>query len=90
MLETLNSCRFIDKAPPQVWATLLDEGRYLCSICTMYRLLRAEDGVRERRAQARHPAKSIPELVADAPGQVFSWDITKLKGPVRVSPTTCT
>lgn len=81
VLETLNSYRFIDKAPPQVWATLLDEGLYLCGISTMYRLLRAEDGVRERRAQARHPAKSIPELVADAPGQVFSWDITKLKGP---------
>ncbi|WP_433359020.1 hypothetical protein [Streptosporangium sp. CA-115845] len=52
VLETLNSYRFIDKAPPQVWATLLDEGLYLCSISTMYRLLRAEDGVRERRAQA--------------------------------------
>lgn len=81
VLETLNSYRFIDKSPPQVWATLLDEGRYLCSISTMYRLLRAEDGVRERRAQARHPAKTIPELLADAPCQVFTWDITKLKGP---------
>jgi putative transposase len=81
VLETLNSYRFIDKSPPQVWATLLDEGLYLCSISTMYRLLRAEDGVRERRAQARHPAKTIPELVADGPSQVFTWDITKLKGP---------
>jgi putative transposase len=81
VLETLNSYRFADKAPPQVWATLLDEGRYLCSISTMYRLLRAEEGVRERRAQARHPAKTIPELVADGPSQVFTWDITKLKGP---------
>ncbi|MEV6869118.1 hypothetical protein AB0M44_50195, partial [Streptosporangium subroseum] len=59
----------------------MDEGLYLCSISTMYRLLRAEDGVRERRAQARHPAKTIPELLADGPSQVFTWDITKLKGP---------
>lgn len=81
VLEILNSYRFADKAPPQVWATLLDEGLYLCSISTMYRLLRAEDGVRERRAQARHPARTIPELVADGPSQVFTWDITKLKGP---------
>jgi putative transposase len=85
VLEMLNSYRFIDKAPPQVWATLLDEGIYLCSISTMYRLLRAEDGVRERRAQARHPAKSIPELLADGPSQVFTWDITKLKGPAAGS-----
>ncbi|MBE1589716.1 hypothetical protein ACFPOI_10070 [Nonomuraea angiospora] len=66
VLETLNSYRFIDKAP-RVWATLLDEGVYLCSISTMYRLLRAEDGVRERRAQARHPPKTVPELLADVP-----------------------
>ncbi|MEU7004998.1 IS3 family transposase [Nonomuraea sp. NPDC046570] len=81
VLERLNSYRFADKAPAQVWATLLDEGVYLCSISTMYRLLRVEDGVRERRAQARHPSRTIPELVADGPGQVFTWDITKLKGP---------
>jgi len=83
VLEVLRSPRFVDKAPAQVWATLLDEGRYLCSISTMYRLLRCEGEVRERRAQATHPAKVKPELVATAPNQVWSWDITKLKGPDR-------
>jgi transposase InsO family protein len=83
VLEVLRSPRFVDKAPAQVWATLLDEGRYLCSISTMYRLLRREGEVRERRAQATHPAKVRPELVATAPNRVWSWDITKLKGPHR-------
>ncbi|WP_443078753.1 hypothetical protein [Streptosporangium sp. NBC_01495] len=68
MIETLNSRRFIDKAPAQVWAVLLDEGTYLCSISTMYRLLRAEGMTGDRRAQATHPAKVKPELVADGPG----------------------
>ncbi|WP_399345261.1 IS3 family transposase [Umezawaea sp. Da 62-37] len=83
VLDVLRSPRFVDKAPAQVWATLLDEGRYLCSISTMYRLLRQAGEVRERRAQATHPAKVKPELVATAPDMVWSWDITKLKGPDR-------
>jgi putative transposase len=81
ILETLNSERFCDQAPAQVWATLLDEGTYLGSISTMYRLLRAEHQVRERRRQARRPATVKPELMATAPNQVWSWDITKLRGP---------
>jgi putative transposase len=74
---------FVDKAPAQVWARLLDDGVYLCSESTMYRILRGDRLVRERRRQATHPAKTKPELVAHAPGEVYSWDITKLKGPRR-------
>jgi putative transposase len=81
VLAVLNSERFCDHAPAQVWATLLDEGTYLASISTMYRILRTEHQVRERRRQARHPARVKPELMADAPNQVWSWDITKLAGP---------
>ena len=81
ILAVLNSARFRDKAPRQVWAALLDEGTYLCSVSTMYRLLRAQGQTRERRAQARHGAKTKPELVARAPNRVWSWDITKLRGP---------
>lgn len=81
ILATLNSERFCDQAPAQIWATLLDEGTYLASISTMYRLLRAAHQVRERRAQARRPATVKPELVATGPNQVWSWDITKLRGP---------
>ena len=80
--ETLNSERFVDCSPRQVYGTLLDEGQYLCSVSTMYRILRAHDEVRERRNQKRHPAYKKPELVATAPNQVWSWDITKLRGPV--------
>jgi hypothetical protein len=69
-VDTLNSERFCDKAPAQVWATLLDEGTYLASVSTMYRLLRERAQVRERRAQARRPAMVKPELVATAPNQV--------------------
>ncbi|MFE7517647.1 IS3 family transposase [Streptomyces sp. NPDC057540] len=83
VLAVLDSPRFVDKSPGQVWATLLDEGRYLCSTATMYRLLRARGQSGERRAQATHPAKKKPELQADGPDQVWSWDITKLKGPYR-------
>ena len=83
MVGTLNSERFCDQAPAQVWATLLDEGTYLASISTMYRLLRERAQVRERRAQARRPATVKPELVASAPNQVWSWDITKLAGPYK-------
>jgi putative transposase len=79
----LNSERFCDQAPAQIWATLLDEGTYLASVSTMYRLLRARAQVRERRAQARRPPTIKPELVATAPNQVWSWDITKLPGPYK-------
>jgi putative transposase len=84
IVVTLNSDRFCDLAPAQVWARLLDEDdTYLCSISTMYRLLRARDEVRERRRIARHPAHVKPELVATGANQVWSWDITKLKGPYK-------
>ena len=83
IVEVLNSERFCDRAPAQVWAALLDEGTYLCSISTMYRLLRARHQVRERRRVSRHPALVKPELVAAGPNQVWSWDITKLAGPYR-------
>jgi putative transposase len=77
----LNSERFCDLAPAQVWAILLDEGRYLCSESTMDRILRARHQDRERRRHARHPAHVKPELVADGANQVWSWDITKIAGP---------
>ena len=85
MLATLDSERFADKAPAQVHAILLDEGRYLCSERTMYRILADHDQVRERRDQRRHPVYKKPELVATAPNQVWSWDITKLRGPTKGS-----
>ena len=81
IVEVLNSERFCDQAPAQIWAIMLDEGVYLASVSTMYRLLRARCQVRERRAQARRPASVKPELVATGPNQVWSWDITKLAGP---------
>lgn len=83
VLAVLNSDRFADKSPAQVWAILLDEGIYLASVSSMYRVLRAADQVRERRAQAAHPPRVRPELVAHGPDQVWTWDITKLKGPWR-------
>jgi putative transposase len=83
LLATLNGERFADTAPAAVHATLLDEGRYLGSVRTMYRLLAANGGSRERRAQLTHPAYAKPELLATAPNQVWSWDITKLKGPAK-------
>ena len=79
----LHSDRFVDMSPAEVWATLLDEGVYLGSQSTFYRLLRQAGEVRERRAQAIHPAKVKPELVANGPNQVWSWDITKLLGPAK-------
>lgn len=79
----LHSDRFADLAPAEVWATLLDEGVYLGSQSTFYRLLRQAGEVRERRAQATHPAKVKPELVASTPNAVWSWDITKLRGPAK-------
>ena len=78
----LHSERFIDQSPAEVHATLLEEQRYLCAPRTMYRVLAAATEVRERRAQARHPAYTAPELVATRPNQVWSWDITKLKGSI--------
>jgi putative transposase len=83
VLATLRDPRFVDLAPPQVYAQLLEEGRYLCSIRTMYRLLAANHEVRERRAVASHPVYAKPELLATRPNEVWSWDITKLKGPVK-------
>ena len=81
VLGLLHEERFVDQAPASIYANLLDEGRYLCSVPTMYRLLHAEGEVRERRRQATHPAHVKPELVAYAPNQIWSWDITKLLGP---------
>jgi putative transposase len=81
--ETLNSPRFRDQAPREVYATLLDEGRYLCSWRTMYRILEQNQEVRERRDQLRHPNYAKPELAATAPNQLWSWDITKLLGPTK-------
>ena len=84
VLAELHSERFVDSAPAQVWATLLDEGRYLASERTMYRLLAARHGgVRERRAQLEHPPYAAPELLAERPNEVWSWDISKLKGPAK-------
>jgi len=80
--NVLNSERFQDSTPPQVYATLLDERTYLCSISTMYRILREHDQVHERRNQRQHPTYTKPELLATEPNQLWSWDITKLRGPV--------
>lgn len=83
ILATVNSERFVDLPPVQIYAQLLDEGIYLCSISTFYRVLAENSQVKERRRQARHPPRTIPELIATGPGQVYSWDITKLAGPVK-------
>jgi putative transposase len=83
VVATLDSPRFVDQPPLQVYAQLLDEDTYLCSVSSMYRILGEHRQVRERRRLARHPARVRPELVATAPGQVYSWDITKLAGPVK-------
>jgi len=83
ILGIVNSERFMDLAPIQIYATLLDEGIYLCSISTIYRVLAENRQVKERRRFARHRARQVPELIATGPGQVFSWDITKLPGPIR-------
>jgi putative transposase len=85
VLDVLHTDRFVDKAPTEVYATLLDEGIYHCSVRTMYRILDDAGEVRERRDQARHPHYKAPELLATAPNQVWSWDITKLLGPVKWS-----
>jgi putative transposase len=81
----LNSKRFRDKPPREVYAALLDEGKYLCSWRTMYRILEEHKEVRERRDQLRHPNHKKPQLSATKPNQVWSWDITKLRSPVKWS-----
>lgn len=83
ILETLHSERFMDQSPYEVYATLLDEGRYFCSIRTMYRILARHGEVKERREQVRRTHYQKPELLATAPNQVWSWDITKLMGPAK-------
>jgi putative transposase len=84
VLEVLHSERFVDVSPEETYATLLDEGSYLCSTRTMYRLLAAHHGgVRERRDQLTHPAYAKPELLAERPNELWSWDISKLKGPAK-------
>ena len=83
VLQVLNSERFQDCAPREVYATLLDEGEYLCSLSTMYRILKERKQVRERRNQLRHPSYTKPELLATGPNQLWSWDLTKLRGPAK-------
>ena len=83
VIEVLHAPRFVDLAPAEVYATLLDEGRYLCSERTMYRVLAEHQEVRERRDQCRHPRYAAPELLATRPNQLWSWDITKLLGPTK-------
>ena len=83
VLELLREPRFVDQAPAEIYAELLDEGRYLCSIRTLYRILHENGEVKERRRQLRHPAYKKPELIAETPNQVWSWDITKLMGPAK-------
>lgn len=81
--DVLNGERFQDCAPAAIHAALLDEGQYLCSTRTMYRILQADGATRERRDQLTHPLYRKPELLATAPNQLWSWDITKLRGPVK-------
>jgi len=83
VLDILHTDRFVDQSPHEVYATLLDEGEYHCSISTMYRILDAHQEVKERRNQMSHPVYQKPELLATAPNQVWSWDITKLLGPAK-------
>lgn len=85
VLDLLHTQRFADQAPAEIYATLLDEGVYHCSIRTIYRILDQNGEVRERRQQLRHPAYQKPELLAEKPNEVWSWDITKLMGPAKWS-----
>ena len=85
VLDVLHEPRFVDQAPAEVYNTLLDLGTYHCSTSTMYRILADNQEVRERRDQLRHPAYQAPELLATGPNQVWSWDITKLRGPEKWS-----
>ena len=83
VLDVLHAPRFADLAPAEVFATLLEEGRYLCSLRTMHRILAENSELRERRDQLRHPTYAKPELLATGPNQLWSWDITKLRGPAK-------
>lgn len=83
VLEILHSDRFVDQAPQEIYNALLDEGNYLCSVRTMYRILNKHGEVKERRNQLVHPYYQKPELLATAPNQLWSWDITKLRGPAK-------
>jgi len=83
VLDLLHAPRFADQTPAEIYATLLDEGVYHCSIRTMYRILDQHGEVRERREQLRHPTYRKPELLAERPNEVWSWDITKLMGPTK-------
>ena len=85
VLDALHCDRFVDQAPTEVYATLLDQGVYHCSVRTMYRLLATHGEVRERRDVLRHPVYQKPQLLATAPNQIWSWDITKLRGPGKWS-----
>ena len=85
VLDVLHAPRFADQAPAEIYATLLDEGVYHCSIRTMYRILDHNGEIRERRRQLRHPVYQKPELLAEHPNEVWSWDITKLMGPTKWS-----
>jgi putative transposase len=83
VIDLLREPRFVDQAPAEVYATLLDQGLYHCSIRTMYRILHENSEVKERRRQRRHPIYVKPELIAEGPNQVWSWDISKLMGPAK-------
>jgi putative transposase len=83
VLDLLHTDRFVDKAPREIYATLLDEKSYLCSVRTMYRILEKEGELKERRRQVNRPRYTKPEILAKAPNEAWSWDITKLKGPVK-------
>ena len=83
VLDQLHAQRFLDQSPREIYATLLDQGRYLCSIRSMYRLLEQHGELRERREQLCHPPYQKPQLLATQPNQVWSWDITKLLGPAK-------
>ena len=85
VLNVLHAPRFADQAPAEIYATLLDEGVYHCSIRTMYRILDHNGEIRERRRQLRHPVYQKPQLLAERPNEVWSWDITKLMGPAKWS-----
>ena len=84
VLDILHEDRFVDKAPQEIYAALLDEKSYLCSIRTMYRILEKEGELKERRKQVSRPHYTKPEILAQGPNEVWSWDITKLKGPAEV------
>ena len=83
VLSVLHEARFVDHSPATIWATLLDEGQYYCSVRTMYRILHQHEEVRERRNQLRHPKYQKPELLAQKPNEVWTWDITELRGPAK-------